>query len=115
MQRVVTGVNASWTHAIILPCARTCSRSKSVPPGLSTRQISRKPRSGSRTEQKTSVTTTLSNCASGNGNVSSRQTSPGLDQHSLIRLDRLHPHDARGIVKREVLPTTGTHLKHHSL
>src|SRR5216683_199383 len=48
------------------------------------------------------------------GNGSSSQAAPGLDQHGLIRLDRLHPHDARGIVKGEVLPPTGTHLKHNS-
>jgi hypothetical protein len=64
MQRVVSGTSASWIHAEIFPCVRTCSRSNSVPPGLSTRQISRSPRPGSQTEQKTSVTTTLSKCAS---------------------------------------------------
>src|SRR6266704_901876 len=50
--------------------SRTCSSIRSVPPGLSTRQISRRPRSGSCTEQKTRVTTTVSNCASGNGRAS---------------------------------------------
>src|SRR6266567_316231 len=49
------------------------------------------------------------------GNGSSSQAAPGLDQHGLIRLDRLHPHDARGIVKGEVLPPTGTYLKHDSV
>src|SRR6266487_5703094 len=49
------------------------------------------------------------------GNGSSRKSAPGLDQHGLIRLDRLKPHDAGGIVKGEVLSPTGTYLKHDSL
>src|SRR5260221_4928718 len=49
------------------------------------------------------------------GNGSSSQAAPGLDQHGLIRLDRLHSHDPGRIVKGEVLPTTGTHLKHGSV
>src|SRR6266700_1509589 len=70
MQRVVRGTSASCTQAVTRPCARTCSSSKSVPPGLSTRQISRRPRSGSCTEQKTSVAIAVSKCASGNGRAS---------------------------------------------
>jgi hypothetical protein len=70
MQRVVTGTNASYTHAATFPCARTCSRSNKLPPGLSTRPISCRPCSGSRTEHKTRVTTTLSKEASENGNLS---------------------------------------------
>src|SRR5437016_14579106 len=49
------------------------------------------------------------------GNGSSSQTSPGLDQHGLVRLDRLHTFHAAGVVKREVLPPTGTHLEHDSV
>src|SRR5216683_443715 len=49
------------------------------------------------------------------GNGSSSQAASGLDQHGLVRLDRLHPHDAGGVVKGEVLPPTGTYLKHDSV
>ena len=49
------------------------------------------------------------------GNGSSSQAAPGLDQHGHIRLDRLHPHDAGGVVKGEVLPPTGTYLQHDSV
>src|SRR5215472_650462 len=49
------------------------------------------------------------------GNGSSRKSAPGLDQHGLVRLDRLHSHDAGRIVKGKVLPATGTHLQHDSV
>src|SRR6266567_4063302 len=112
-QRVVSGTSASWTHAVMRAFARTCSRSNKLPPGLSVRQISRRLHSGSRTEHKTRVTTTLSKWASGNGSIS--PVAFCRDQHRLIWLDGLHRHDAASIIKREVLTATGSHFQDHSV
>src|SRR6266567_8220917 len=65
-----TGVMIVCTLANKALRERTCSSRESMPPGLSTRMISRKPSRASSTEQKTSVTTALSKVASANGRFS---------------------------------------------
>src|SRR6266566_3293636 len=46
------------------------------------------------------------------GNGSCRARAPGLHQHRLVRLDRLHSHNAGRIVEGEILASTSTHFQH---
>jgi len=65
-----SGLQCKVVRVLTSVSERTCSRNTNLPPGLSTRRISLRPRSTSGTEHSVSVQTTASAEASASGSAS---------------------------------------------